>query len=166
MIFSAEPAHRWKELYRYWRGKHVGSRPPSRRDIDPLTEIPTLVSSLALIEAESDGFRYRLVGATIVDQANMEMTARRVGESSFKPHIAATWADALRGVVADRQPRLVTGEFAFPTEAFFKGLMLPLLEKSDDHTTILLGSFTQGFYEPGVQVDKLTVSIVTGISES
>ena len=164
MIFPSEPPHRWKELYRYWRSKHVGGRPPRRRDIDPLTEIPELAPYLALIQVENGGFRYRLVGTTVVDQANMDMTGRRVGDSEFRPHIAARWAEALSSVVADQQPRLATGEFAFPTEALFLGLMLPLLDSDNRPSMILLGSFTHGFYAPGVQVEKLSVSRVSGIA--
>ena len=56
---------RWQDLYSYWQSKHVDGRPPSRRDIDPPTEIPPLAASLMLIEVIPDGYHYRLGGSTL-----------------------------------------------------------------------------------------------------
>jgi hypothetical protein len=40
---------RWKELYRWWLSKRVDGRPPSRRDVDPLPDLPRLVANLMLL---------------------------------------------------------------------------------------------------------------------
>ena len=56
----------WRQLYRYWQSKHVEGRPPSRADIDPITEIPRLVANLMLIDSVGDDFIYRFVGTEVV----------------------------------------------------------------------------------------------------
>lgn len=38
----------WRELYQYWRGKHVGGRLPSRDSLDPPLELPHLAHNLML----------------------------------------------------------------------------------------------------------------------
>jgi len=42
----------WHELHRYWLDKHVEGKPPARRDLDPLVEIPSLVAWIMLVEVE------------------------------------------------------------------------------------------------------------------
>jgi hypothetical protein len=67
--------HRWEDLYGYWQSKNADGRPPARRDIDPPTEIPQLVSNLMLIDVTPAGYQYRLVGSTLRKRTGTELTA-------------------------------------------------------------------------------------------
>src|SRR5580693_6483338 len=76
--YGMEP---WQELLAYWRGKHVDGRPPARRDIDPVIDIPKLVANLMLADVLEGGYRYRLGGSAIVARHNQELTGRMAGNS-------------------------------------------------------------------------------------
>lgn len=68
--FGAPPPHldeRIHELYRYWDGKRGERDMPDRRDLDPLSEIPRLLSAVWLLDVEYDPLRlrYRLIGSDL-----------------------------------------------------------------------------------------------------
>jgi hypothetical protein len=68
---GAPPDHfdaRIREIYSYWDGKRGNGRPPFRSDLDPIVEIPRLLSSVWLLDVESPKirFRYRLLGNDMV----------------------------------------------------------------------------------------------------
>lgn len=71
-----------RELWRYWRALHKDGRPPSRRDIDPLS-IPHLLPHVMLIDVLEGGrdFRYRLIGTHIVKIHGKDNTGRLVSEA-------------------------------------------------------------------------------------
>ena len=70
----------WRDLLTYWRGKHFGGKPPARRDIDPIAEIPSLAGSLFLIDVEGEQFRFRLIGSEIVQWAGRDSTGKVIDE--------------------------------------------------------------------------------------
>jgi hypothetical protein len=51
----------------YWRSKCVASRPPRRREIDPM-EIAPLLGAIFLLDVEAEDFRFSLVGQDLVDR--------------------------------------------------------------------------------------------------
>lgn len=54
-------------LYHYWDAKRDGRDMPDRRDLDPLTEVPRLLSAVWLLDVEHDPvrLRYRLIGSDL-----------------------------------------------------------------------------------------------------
>ena len=47
----------WRELYSYWRGRHIEGRPPRRADIDPPIDIPKLLPNLIIFDCVGGHFR-------------------------------------------------------------------------------------------------------------
>ncbi|MBL8835797.1 MAG: PAS domain-containing protein [Alphaproteobacteria bacterium] len=73
------------KLYDYWRARGTPGRLPSRRDIDPL-DMGFMLGNLILVDVvrDPDGpaprFRYRLVGANLVNMLGIEMTGRMLDD--------------------------------------------------------------------------------------
>ena len=69
--FGEPPPHldeRILTLYHYWDGKRGQRDLPDRRDLDPLAEIPRLLSAVWLLDVEYEPMRlrYRLIGSDLV----------------------------------------------------------------------------------------------------
>src|SRR5713226_6615844 len=97
----------WKALYEYWKAKCNGDIPPSRGDIDPITEIPQLVRNLMMIEVQPSGYRYRLMGSEVASRAGYDLTSRPVGSSEARDSAKVQWTAALDTVTRTGRPLLV-----------------------------------------------------------
>ncbi|WP_416896657.1 MAG: PAS domain-containing protein [Minwuia sp.] len=69
--FGAPPPYfdaRIHQLYRYWDDKRGDRDIPDRKDLDPLIEIPKLLSAVWLLDVEHDPLRlrFRLIGNDLV----------------------------------------------------------------------------------------------------
>lgn len=69
--FGPPPDHfdkRLHQLYAYWNDKRVNGQTPYRSDMDPIVEIPRLLSGVWLLDIERPAirFRYRLLGNDMV----------------------------------------------------------------------------------------------------
>ena len=148
----------WERLHRYWLSKHVDGRPPSRADIDPLIDIPQLVSNLMILEAGSNGYIYRLAGSEVVTNAGTEMTGRQVGYSKRHAHVMSQWLAALDFVRLNQIPRLIVSHFA--VEAVVKNivLVLPLHAPIGTAPMLLVGSFYRGNFTPGMIIKGVSVA--------
>jgi hypothetical protein len=91
------------DFHRYWQGRCVDGKPPSRAAIDP-TEIPRLLPYLAIteIEAEPMRIRYRLVGTQAVEATGWDFTNRYLDECGFS--VEPILAECYRRLVATRAP--------------------------------------------------------------
>lgn len=74
--FGPPPPHFEKkihDLYAYWDGKRSEDNPPFRSDLDPIREIPRLLSGVWLLDIERPEirFRYRLLGNDMVSAGNL-----------------------------------------------------------------------------------------------
>jgi hypothetical protein len=142
----------WKTLHRYWLLKHRDGRPPSRRDLDPLIEIPALVSNLVLLDVEGDSYRYRLVGTEVVKRAGTDMTGRMIGLSVTAPELRDQWHMALDSVAAEQKPQLFLSKMPEGVTARYVTIMLPLVASSGITEKILIGLFFDGYVPPGKRV--------------
>jgi len=142
----------WKTLHRYWLLKHRDGRPPSRRDLDPLIEIPALVSNLVLLDVEGDSYRYRLVGTEVVKRAGMDMTGRMIGLAITAPELRDQWRMALDAVAAEQKPQLFLSKMPEGVTARYVTIMLPLVASSGVTEMILIGLFFDGHVPPGKRV--------------
>ena len=142
----------WKTLHRYWLLKHRDGRPPSRRDLDPLIEIPALVSNLVLMDVEGDSYRYRLVGTEVVKRAGMDMTGRMIGLAITAPELRDQWRMALDAVAAEQKPQLFLSKMPEGVTARYVTIMLPLVASSGVTEMILIGLFFDGHVPPGKRV--------------
>jgi hypothetical protein len=153
----------WRQLHRYWVSKHVGTRPPARSDIDPITEIPRLVANLMLIDSVGDDFVYRFVGTEVVNQVGEDMTGRRAGLSRKYAPMQALWTGALEFVRDNRLPRLVVYRFAgHQASARQAVLLLPLHAEPGGVFKILGGAFFDGHFPPELQIEGVTIQDVPG----
>jgi hypothetical protein len=150
----------WKELLVYWQAKHVDGRPPTRADIDPVTEVPRLVAHLMIIDAVEDDFVYRFVGTEVVEQTGEDMTGRSVGMSRKYAPIRSTWVTALEFVRLNRQPQLLIYRFGPQASARQAVLLMPLHAAPGTVFKILGGAFSDGYFPPGLQVDGVSVQEV------
>jgi hypothetical protein len=142
----------WKTLHRYWLLKHRDGRPPSRKDLDPLIEIPALVANLVLLDVEGDSYRYRLVGTEVVKRAGMDMTGRMIGLAITAPELRDQWHTALDAVAAEQKPQLFLSKMPEGVTARYVTIMLPLVAPSGATEMILIGLFFDGYVPPGKRV--------------
>ena len=147
----------WRQLYRYWLSKHVGSRPPARSEIDPPIEIPTLVANLVLLAKADDGqYLYRLVGTAVEERAGMGLTGRRIGASSIPSTLMKDWLAGLDEVSTTQKPRLYVSRLPEGVIAKYVTLLLPLVHPDGRTDQILVGSFYDGFVAPGTRAEGMT----------
>jgi hypothetical protein len=156
------PQEPWRQLYRYWQSKHVDGRPPSRADIDPITEIPRLVANLMIIDSAGDDFIYRFVGTEVVAQTGEDMTGRSAGVSRKYASIRPTWMAALETVRASRQPQLLVYRLGGQSTVRQAVLLLPLHAEPDAVFKILGGAFQDGDFPPGLTIEGATVQDLPG----
>ena len=147
----------WRELYLYWRGKHVDGRLPSRDSLDPPIELPHLAHNLMLVDVTAKGLEYRLVGTNFVKGAGIDMTGMTVGQSGLHAHVIAQWSRAMKEAIATGEARLVIGRFAPHITAKVEMLMLPLNSSVDGIPKILGGMFVTGTFPPGTEIEALEV---------
>ncbi|HEX4507059.1 MAG TPA: PAS domain-containing protein [Alphaproteobacteria bacterium] len=153
----------WRQLYRYWRSKHVDGHPPARADIDPITEIPRLVANLMIIDSVGDDFVYRFVGTDAVNQTGEDMTGRSVGLSRKYASSRAIWLGALEAVRTSRQPRLIIYRFGAQSMTARQAvLLLPLHAEPGTVFKILGGAFQDGDFPPGQAIEGVTVQELLG----
>lgn len=147
----------WRLLHRYWLSKHVDRRPPTRDELDPITEIPRLVANLMIIDATDNGFIYGFVGTQVVSHTGQDMTGQHVGMSRKYAPIQKQWVAELEFVRRTGQPRLLTYRFDVEITPKQLVLLLPLSAASDGVAKILGGSFFDGYFPPGLHVEGMSV---------
>lgn len=147
---------RWRVLHRYWLLKHCDGRPPARKDLDPLIEIPTLVANLVLLEPADGSYRYRLVGTEVVKRTGMEMTGKMIGLTITAPEMRDQWRLALDTVSEGQKARLFLSKMPEGVTARYVTLMLPLVSAAGVTEMILVGIFFDGYVPPGRLVPGLS----------
>jgi hypothetical protein len=145
----------WRELYHYWRGKHVDGRLPSRDSLDPPIELPHLARNLMLVDVTPTGLAYRLVGTNFAKGAGIDMTGMAVGQSGLHAHVMAQWSRAMQEAIATGEARLVVGRFAPRITAKVEMLMLPLSPSADGIPKIMGGMFVTGTFPPDTEIEAL-----------
>ena len=95
------------EALTYWESKLAGRRMPSRRDFDPVFEIPALLPWVMLVDVLRDppDFRYRLIGTGIASRSRRDHTGHLFSELSRTGPDSVVWKDRI-AVVETRAPKL------------------------------------------------------------
>ena len=138
----------WSDLYHYWRSKHVDGRPPSRGEIDPFVEIPSLLANIMLIDIEPAGYRNRLIGSSITHRVGRDSTGKRIDHELFGPTILAIWLEIMGEVSNTQHPRLVAVHIASREKASMLTLILPLVGRSGRTEMIFSGCFFDRILAP------------------
>lgn len=147
----------WEELLLYWRSKHILGRPPRRQDIDPILDIPHLVSNLLLVDVLPEGYRYRLVGSAIVDLHMEELTGRMAGSSQFASRVRRETLRAYDIVRTEQRPRILHGMLNAFDPPSVVATVLPLLALNGETDMLLAGVFTDKEKEPVGQINYLVI---------
>jgi hypothetical protein len=134
----------WLDLYRYWLDKHVDGRPPSRRDLDPPLEIPSLVASLMLVEVVGDDLKYRLVGSRIASYLAFDATGTIVGDNRWAPDmVRAEWRRMIRTVCESQRPHMAITMPAPGNQRRGLCLALPLVDATGATEQVLICIFAE-----------------------
>ena len=155
------PDERWRELYQYWRAKHVGGRPPARQDIDPVVDIPRLVANLVLMDIEGDNYRYRVAGSDIEARAGVALAGRVIGLPDTLPKVLADWRRILDITRDDGKAHLYYSRMPDHLIAKYVTLVLPLVDRSGAIEKLLVGSFYDQYVESGKQVLEMVPVEIT-----
>jgi hypothetical protein len=128
----------WRRLLGYWDSKRGALRAPRWYDLDPVLEIPRLLSRVFIVDIEPDGgFRFRLVGSEIVMRANRNTTGRRF-ESLYRDEFLADVMKLYGEVVGTGEPRLFRDWARAGDRRQSTTLLLPLLD-ADGRITRIMG---------------------------
>ena len=130
-------------LYEYWLQKHRDGRPPSRKDLDPLFEIPVLLPNLYLLDLIGDAFRFRLVGSEIVTRAGRDSTGRLIDEAILGDQALASWLRILRKARDQQVPILYCFTSVGMTKYDALAIVVPLVDASGK-TEMLMGWLSYG----------------------
>ena len=153
----ASPDEPWKQLYQYWLDKHVDGRPPGRADLDPVLEIPKLLSRIFLVDILPEGLVYRLVGSGLEQGMGETMTGRAIGTIGKYQDVSKNWINAVEFVRDNGMPRMLVPKFAEGIRASGVAIFLPL-RGADGGTAMVLGAyFRQGTFPYGTQIEALSV---------
>jgi hypothetical protein len=113
----------------YWLGKKSDRPFPSRRDFDPLVEVPRLARNMMLLDVSHDplDFRYRLIGTAVREHLGEDWTGRRWSEIEFQRAPNPIWLHH-QWVVDNRQPRFLRPNYIGPHRSFMfvESAVLPL----------------------------------------
>jgi hypothetical protein len=145
----------WKELLDYWQSKHVAGRPPGRRDIDPLVEIPKLAANLLLADIEPEGYRYRLFGSALVERYGEDMTGRLAGTSRFLELVSKDLLANYDLVRQQRKPRILVTGAQTSDHSGAVTMILPLISASGVTEMLMVGVFYDRHFIPIEHIDYL-----------
>jgi hypothetical protein len=106
--FGAPPAHfddRIQQLHAYWTERRGDRKLPDRKDIDPVVDIPRLLSSVWLLEVirPEMRFRYRLLGNDMVSAGVLPRAGEFLDERPSVGRIEET-INSFRRVCETRTP--------------------------------------------------------------
>ncbi len=134
----------WLDLYRYWLDKHVGGKPPSRRDLDPPLEIPSLIPAMILVEVAGAEFKYRLVGSRVASYLAFDATGTTVGANPWAPDtVRAEWRRMIRTVRDTQRPQMAITMPAPGNQRRGLCLALPLVDEAGATEQVLICIFAE-----------------------
>jgi hypothetical protein len=116
--------------YRYWEGRRLGRLMPARSDLDPLVDVPNLVSNLMLLDVQQSplDFRWRLVGSRVRQHLWKDYTGDWFSKDpKYNDPESAIWR-SLELVEKNRQPVLLRPAYIGPNEDFVhaENVLMPL----------------------------------------
>jgi hypothetical protein len=131
----------WRELYSYWRGCHIGDRPPSRADIDPPIDIPKLLPNLIIFDRVGALFRVRLAGSEVVRRGGGDATGRTLDGDMTSYDGMVTLIALLERVTATGEPVIYSVARGNDTAFGAIGILLPLSGADGGAEMVLGGVF-------------------------
>ena len=157
---SASETLPWEELYRYWRDRHVGGKPPTRAAIDPMIELRHLASHLIIIDVHPGGSEYRLVGSTVVDRFGVDHTGKPVGTSHVDETQLKAWRKAVDFVARQGKPYLLVSHYPGAEKSRAIALLMPLTPEADGVVKLFGATFFDGAFPDAGAYPELIVERV------
>jgi hypothetical protein len=146
----------WRELFDYWKSKqHADGRPPSRRDLDPIVDIPHLAGNLILFDVRPDGYRYRLIGSANTIRWGEDLTGKMLGSGLRPPRVVPGWRAVYDMVSQDRKPRIVISRMKAGDQTKHILVVMPLSDDAGAIDCLLVGVFYEGDFRRGEQIEGL-----------
>lgn len=131
----------WRELYSYWRGRHVDGVAPSRADIDPPIDIPRLLPNIIIFDRVDGYFRIRLAGSEVVRRAGRDATGLILDKEMKDYHGIDTLLGFLGRVMATGEPIIYSVARGSDTAFGAIGILLPLVGADGKPEMVLGGVF-------------------------
>ncbi len=135
---------RLQRLYAYWRERHVGTRPPSRADLDPL-DFRYAVGFVTLVDVEHDPlrFRFRLVASPVTQHLGYELTGKYLDEVP-EPAMRGYLEESYRRVVAERCALHERGERVLDRRIWrHESMLLPCCDATGSVNMIISARVTE-----------------------
>lgn len=131
----------WRELYSYWRDRHVDGVAPTRADIDPPIDIPKLLPNIIIFDRVDGHFRIRLAGSEVVRRAGRDATRLVLDEEMKDYHGIDTLLGFLGRVIATGEPIIYSVARGNDTAFGAIGILLPLTGADGRPEMVLGGVF-------------------------
>ena len=153
----------WRDLYQYWRDRHIDGRAPSRADIDPPLDIPQLLPNLLLFDRVDDDFRVRLAGSEVVRRGGRDATGQTLKQHMARYQGIVTMIDFLARVFENGTP--VIYSVARSDEGAFGalGILLPL-SGTDGNVGMVLGGVFYRMTRTGYHDEPWTPGALSELS--
>jgi hypothetical protein len=116
----------WRELYCYWRGRHIDGRPPSRADIDPPIDIPKLLANLIILDRVGAHCRIRLAGSDVVRRGGRDATGRTLEGDMMSYRRLVMLVEFLERVITTGEPVIYSVARGNDSAFAAIGILLPL----------------------------------------
>ena len=130
-----------RQLYSYWRGRHVDGVAPSRADIDPPLDIPKLLPNIIIFDRIDGHFRIRLVGSEVVRRAGRDATGLTLDSEMKDYNGIVTLLGYLERVIATGEPLIYSVARGNGTAFGAIGILLPLAGADGKPEMVLGGVF-------------------------
>ena len=156
----------WRELLTYWRTKCRDGLPPSRADLEPIAEIPTLLKHVFLFDVVGDQFRYRLIGSFIVDRAGRDCTGKLLDERLMPKRELDTWLAGLRKVATTQRPVLAMARPSRGLGVEYTAIVMPLVARDGKTEMIFGGLFgSDARFERGSDLERIHGLVEYGVPD-
>ena len=131
----------------YWSAKCGARSMPSRRDLDPVLEVPALLPNLQLVDIVGSRFRFRLIGSELVYAFGRDYTGLFVDEL-FEDQRAKDIGSVYSGVRDAGQSIFMRSHYFSTRDADLVAnrLYLPLSDNDRD-VNMIFGAITFDFGE-------------------
>ena len=129
------PSETVASIYAYWRGKMVGGKLPTRKDINP-AELASLLPHVNLLDVEHTPLRFkaRLMGSETVRAYDYDMTGEYF---ESLPNIEEALAE-FRWLVENKRPYLIINDLAWSDQARLHSKQIALPLSSDGETVDMI----------------------------
>ena len=131
----------WRELYSYWRDRHVDGIAPGRADIDPPFDIPKLLPNIVIFDRVDGNFRVRLAGSEVVRRAGRDLTKRTLEGEVMHYDGLNTLIGFLAKVIETGEPLVYSVARGNDTAFGAIGILMPLAGADGKPEMVLGGVF-------------------------